>query len=73
MRKRSASAVITVLAVVALRGIAACVDGVTPDCSNPAVCSPIEGEARPLPIDAAADTSTDASDAASSADAPADG
>lgn len=56
-----------------------CVDGVTPDCSNPAVCAPSEGA---LP-DARADASNDAGqkDSATdaktttdaSSDAPADG
>lgn len=77
MRSLRAPAVLGVLAVVALRSVVACVDGVTPDCSNPAVCAPIEGDAGPLPADSGSDTSPDAevgpsTDAASTSDAPAD-
>jgi hypothetical protein len=77
MRSFRAPAVISLFAVVALRSVAACVDGVTPDCSNPAVCAPIEGDAGPLPLDSGSDTSTEtdtgaSTDAASTSDAPAD-
>lgn len=67
-----AKTVCLLLAVVALRGLAACVDGVTPDCSNPAVCSPSEGPVGPL--DASTGDSSRAADASSTSDAkPADG
>ena len=70
-----------------LCGIAACVEGVTPDCSNPPVCAPIEGD-LPASADATAETSapapdtgtpaptpdaSPAADAADAADAAADG
>lgn len=40
-----------------------CVDGVTPDCSNPAVCAPSTGdiEGGPFPDEASTDTGVDAS------------
>ena len=47
--------------LLALCGIVACVEGVTPDCSNATICAPIEGE----PVssaDATAETSTPAPD-----------
>jgi hypothetical protein len=74
MRSLRAPAVMSVLAVVVLRGVAACVDGVTPDCSNPAVCAPIEGDAGPLPLDSGSETSTDARPASDvfTSDAPVD-
>jgi len=52
--------VLVVLAsgLLALSGIAACIDGVTPDCSNASVCAPIEGDAAATTDDAAAETST---------------
>jgi hypothetical protein len=69
------------IAIVALRGLIGCVDGVTPDCSNPAVCAFIEGDAGPLPTanDASSDsattpeTSTDAASTSDAADAATDG
>jgi hypothetical protein len=66
--------VIGALAVVALRSVVACVDGVTPDCSNPAVCAPIEGDAGPLPLDSSSDTSADAATTSDvmTSDAPVD-
>lgn len=51
---------VAIAALVVARGLTACVDGVTPDCSVPSVCSPIEGDAGPLGVP---DASTDASDA----------
>lgn len=44
--------------LLALCGVAACIDGVTPDCSNPAVCAPIEGDPPAGSADATTDTST---------------
>jgi hypothetical protein len=48
-----------------------CVDGVTPDCSDPAVCAPSQGdlgEGGPLP-EASTDAKTGGPDAARSSDA----
>lgn len=56
-----------VLAIVIARGVMACVEGVTPDCSNPSVCSPIEGDAGPL---RETDAATDARADAATTDAP---
>ena len=55
--------VTTLLAVIALRCVAACVDGVTPDCSNASVCSPSEGPLGPA-VDAATTTDSATTDAA---------
>lgn len=56
--------VIGLFAVVALRGLSACVDGVTPDCSNASVCAPSEG---PLgSADAATTTDAATTDASKS-------
>lgn len=44
---------LSLLAFAALQCAAACVDGVTPDCSNASVCAPIEGDPPSTAGDAA--------------------
>jgi len=44
--------------LLAVCGIAACIDGVTPDCSNASVCAPIDGDAAAPTEDASSDTGT---------------
>lgn len=51
---------LALLAVLVARGAMACIDGVTPDCSNPAVCAPIEADAASTIDPFASDGSSDA-------------
>jgi len=64
--KGGAFAIVALLASV--RFVGGCVDGVTPDCSNPAVCAPSEGDASSSDsalAEAASDTGTGTTDAGS--------